>query len=202
MDAFCHQSDDRLELYTLGRLSDSDVEQVEEHLILCESCRERTDEIGNFAHAMKEDLTAHPVAAQREWRQRFEWLQPRFAMGFAMAGALAAVVLTLGIYWMGHNPRMASVASLQLTAMRGEMPTVAMARELDLLLTDATASGGPFRLDVVDANGAGVWTGRPEATSGGVGAKVMTTLKPGSYFARLFSASGQLLHEYGFEVRG
>ena len=193
MDASLHQSDDTLELYALGRLADSEAEQLEEHLLLCESCRNRTDEIGNFAHAMR------AAPAKREQREWFAWLQPRFAM----VGAFAAVVLAVGIYWMRANPPLASVASLQLTAMRGEMQTVGTARELDLVLSDAPAEGEPFRMDLVDANGANVWTGIPEIVNGGlVGTKVKTRLAPGTYFARLFSASGQLLHEYGFQVKG
>ena len=46
-------------------------------------------------------------------------------------------------------------ASLQLTAMRGEMPITIPAREFDLTLADGPREGGPFRVEVVNAMGAG-----------------------------------------------
>ena len=202
MDAAFHESDDRLELYALGRLSDSEVEQIEEHLFLCDSCRDRMDNVGVFAVAIREELGTQPApAATKGFNRDFlnlNWMQPRFAM----AGVLAALVLATGIFWIGGDVRLAPAASLQLQAVRGEMKSVGVARELDLTLTDAPRSGGPFRLEIVDASGGSVWTGNPELKATGLGVTVANRLSPGVYFARLYSASGQLVHEYGFRVQG
>jgi hypothetical protein len=200
VDAAFHESDDSLELYALGRLSDSEVEQIEEHLFLCDSCRDRMDNVGVFALAMREELGTQPAPAATKG---FNWnflnsMQPRFAL----AGALAAVVLALGILWMSGGVRLAPSASLQLQAMRGDMKSVGVARELELTLSDAPRSGGPFRLEIVDASGGSVWTGAPELKAAGLGVRVANRLSPGVYFARLYSASGQLVHEYGFRVQG
>jgi len=194
VDVPLHESDDQLELYALDRLSELEAARVEDHVILCDVCRDRLEEVGTFAFAMRDALLTQPAMADRE---RFGWLRSWFAgPRLAMAGAFAAVLLAVGIYWMGGSSRMASVASLQLTAIRGsEVQAVAAARELDLTVTDAPAEGAPFRLEVVDSGGAGVWTGT------GLEAKVKTRLAPGDYFVRLYSAQGQLLHEYEFRVR-
>jgi hypothetical protein len=190
-----HQSDDRLELYALGRLSGPEVEQIEEHLLLCHSCVDRLDEVGAFALAVREDLKARPAPLPgRSW---FGWMQPRFALPAAFAMAL----LALGVYWTGGGKHLAPVASLQLTAMRGEMPTVEVARETDLTLTDAPAAGAPFRVEVVDASGAGVRSGADVWSGTGLQVKILQRLSPGDYFVRLFGSAGQLLHEYGFHVR-
>jgi hypothetical protein len=187
-----HQPDDRLELYALGRLSDPQVEIVEEHLLICHSCVDRLEEIGVFALAAREDLKAHPEPTGNRGINWKAWLQPRFVFPSVFAMAL----LALGIFWTGGAPgRVLPVASLQLTAMRGEMQTVPAARETDLTLTDAPSAGGPFRVEVVDAGGTQVWSG----TS--LEIKIPKRLPPGDYFVRLTSAKGQLLHEYGFHVQ-
>ena len=182
-----HQSEDRLELYALGRLSGPDVEQIEEHLLMCHSCVDRLEGIGAFATAVREDLETHVDPPRPGW---VAWRLPRFALPAVFATAL----LTLGVFWTGTATRLAPAASLQLTAMRGDMQQVAPARETDLTLTDPPSTGAPFRLEVVDASGAGVWSGV------GLSARIHHRLSPGDYFVRLSSSQGQLLHEYGFHV--
>ena len=154
---------------------------------MCPSCTDRLEEIGAFALAVREDLKAHPDSTQWNWSG---WLQPCFALPAFFAMALLAV----GFFWAGGARRLPPLASLQLAAMRGEMPAVEAARETDLTLTDAPTQGAPFRLEVVDASGAAVWSGA------GTEAKIQKRLSPGDYFVRLFSSQGQLLHEYGFHV--
>jgi hypothetical protein len=197
VDLTYHESEERLELYVLSRLPDSDVQQIEDHLFLCDTCRDRLEDIGSFALTIREELRTQsvPAAASLDW---FSWMRPRFAV----AGAFAAVVLAVGIYWMGTGPKLAPVATLQLTAMRGEIQATGAAREFDLTLTDAPAAGGPFRLEIVDASGTKVWNATPVTSAKGLEAKIATRLAPGIYFARLYGVTGQLLHEYGFRVRG
>lgn len=200
-----HGDDDRLERYVLGRLAENEVVEVEEHLILCEACRDKLEEIGAFAPAMRQEL-------QKPWAEeaRFDWLSGLSRRlsggltgwlsrpGFAMAGAFAAIVLAFGIYWIGRSAGSAPVASLQLMAVRNEaQPTVEPARELDLTFADAPARGAPFQVEVVDASGGKVWSGSAEQNK----VKVTRRLSPGDYFVRLYSASGQLLHEYEFRVK-
>ncbi|HZL55622.1 MAG TPA: hypothetical protein VFC21_00985 [Bryobacteraceae bacterium] len=196
MDAVTfHESDDRLELYALSRLPDSDVAKIEEHLLICDLCRDRLDETGAFAEAMRTAFKSQPArevsAVHRGW---FGWLRPQFAL----AGAFAAVVLAVGIYWTAGAARMMPVASLQFNiANRGsEVKTVKTAKELDLSFGEAA---GVARIDVVDSSGETVWTGAPEPGRP-VEAKVREALSPGGYFARTYTASGQMLHEYGFRV--
>ena len=119
-----------------------------------------------------------------------------------MAGAFAAVLLAVGIYWTTQGTRGATlpVASLQLTAMRGsEIQSVPASRELDLAFHDG---GGAVRADIVDATGAAVWTGPlSQPGSGGTEARIRKTLPPGGYFVRVYSPAGQLLHEYAFRIQ-
>jgi len=184
-----HQTEDQLELYALNRLPEADLPRLEEHLMACGACREKLDEIGNFALAMRE-VTVPKI----EW---FGWLR---RPAFSMALGFAALILVVGILSNGQM-KFAPAVSLQLTAMRGEMPVTVPAREFDLTLADGPREGGPFRVEVVNAMGQAMWTGLAESGPSGVKVMVTQRIAPGDYFVRLYSASGEMLREYGFRIR-
>ncbi len=191
MEHNLHVTDDQLELYALDRLPDSDLPDFEVHLMMCANCRERLDEIGTFALGMREA----PAAPKTDW---FAWLRrPVFSMGFGFV----VLVLAIGIFSNGRTT-FAPSASLQLTATRGEMPFSVPAREYDLTLADGPRDGGPFRVEVVYVTGIAAWSGFAESSPAGVQVKVMHRLGPGDYFVRLYDASGRMLREYGFRIRG
>jgi hypothetical protein len=184
-----HGTDDQLEQYALGRLPDLDLPLLEQHLMTCAACRERLNGIEDFAIGMQDALSAKPVP-QPDW---FAWLRrPALSMGLTFA----ALIVVVGIFSNGA-PKVAQNASLQLTAMRGEMPLAAPAREFDVTLVDGPREGGPFRVEVVNANGARVWSG----LASGRQFKLQQRLGSGDYFVRLYAASGDLLREYGFRIR-
>jgi len=193
VDQLTHGTDEQLEAYVLGRLSDSEEEILEEHFLVCATCRTAVDQQMVFTSGMREALAE--AGPQRDW---LAWLRPVFAPRFAMAGALAAVVVAAGLYFVaGDHTHYASVAALQLTAIRGTTtPSVEPAREMDLTLNSFPTTGGPFKVEVVDANGGNIWTGTTTSPSVAIHEK----FHPGSYFVRLYSSSGDLLHEYGFRV--
>ncbi|MEP6717474.1 MAG: zf-HC2 domain-containing protein [Terriglobia bacterium] len=198
LEASGHETEDRLELYALGRLSHSDTEQVEEHLLWCGLCRETLDSAAAFALAMRDELKHNPAPIPKKSSQWFGWLTtPRIAM----IGAFALILLALSIYVLRPGRPVASLAALQLTAIRGEMQTVRPARQLRLTVTDAPATGAPFRLELVNGGGTPIWSGAPEATPGALRMQVNKPLDPGNYFVRLYASGGELLHEYGFRVQ-
>jgi hypothetical protein len=200
-----HESEDSLELYALHRLPDSEVERVENHLLICEGCRDRLEEVSAFAFSMRQTLRDEPVIeSNTRWFSRwfgrwFGGLRPQLALG----GAFAVMVMAVGIYRISADAHIVPVASLQLTALRGsDVKTVVRARELDLAFTDAPASS---RLDIVDVDNVTVWTGtlRPVAERAEARiaqARITQVLSPGEYFARVYNGAGQPLHEYQFEV--
>ena len=209
MDLNFHGTEDQLEQYALGRLAESDMTVLEEHLLVCAVCLERLDQMQDFSVGMREALIADGVAPGTEntvqrntlsWWSRFglpEWLGKP---GFALALAGAAVVLAVGLSVTG-NTNIAPTASLQLTAMRGAMPYSLPAKEIHLTLIDAPQTGGPFRVEVVDSTGKSQWAGSILATVGGDQLDIRKTLSQGDYFVRLYNPEGALVHEYGFRVR-
>jgi hypothetical protein len=209
IEARNHESDDQLELYALDRLSAADLIRVEDHLIVCEDCRERLEETAAFAFAVRDALKQNPVkvlnsSPASKWFGwlRMESLNIAWKPQFAAAG-FAVVVLATGAYFSatrnaGTMP--APVASLQLTAMRGEIQNIPASQQLDLTLLDSPATGGPFRMEVVNETGKSQWTGIPNAGQTGLSAHISRPFPPGVYFARLYDSSGKLLHEYGFRT--
>jgi hypothetical protein len=188
-----HGTDDQLEQYALDRLPDVDLPRLEEHLMTCATCREKLDEIGDFALGMRE-----AAPRQTEW---FGWMRAWMRRpAFSMALAFAALIIVVAIFSSGRM-KFAPVVSLQLTATRGAMPFAVPGREFDLTLADAPREGGPFRVEVVNAMGLSLWSGLAETSPAGVQVMVMRRLPPGDYLVRLSSATGTMLHEYGFRVR-
>ncbi len=200
MDALSHESDDRLELYALGRLSDSELPEIEEHLLVCDSCRDRLDETEMYVVAMQRELALAAVPAKSAWSlsawSGSSWFRPQFAWGGAMALVAVGVILV----WNG-NSRLSPVASLELTAMRGsDLRSAPPSRELDLTLGDATAGAGSPLVEVVDDGGGAVWQGAAETNGGKARVKLIRVLSPGVYYVRLYDSPGHLVHEYSFRV--
>ena len=52
-----HLSDEVLERYSMGALSEPQSAPLEEHLLLCELCRTRLEELDQFTRLMKAALT-------------------------------------------------------------------------------------------------------------------------------------------------
>jgi hypothetical protein len=205
VDISLHLSDDQLELYALDRMGEIDEDRVESHLILCDPCRHRLDEIGVFAYAMRNVLRAHPphrdeVRAAFPWNlfSSRAWHLPAFALGCVVALLVAMLVFRA----TGPRRDLAPLATLTLTASRGSGKTANSvakpARRYDLVLADASRT--PAVVKVFDAGGTEVWKGPTGESPAGPVAKVTANLPKGLYIARLESPSGETLHEYAFEV--
>src|SRR4051794_14366128 len=138
MERSLHESDDQLELYALDRLPDAAVERIEEHLIICTTCRERLEHAGSFALGMQQALR-HPLPL--ETQQRTGWFAG-WRFRWALSGALACAMLLGVLVYRNRSPiALPAIATLSLSAMRGANATAPAAKELDLTL--AGAPSGP-----------------------------------------------------------
>jgi hypothetical protein len=207
-----HQTDDHLELYALGRLTDPVLADLEEHLLICGSCRDRLDETDAYVRAMRSAIADEPPSSSGH-----NWLKGLFSLRISRlfapvyAGGFALLLLAAGFYFHSQN-RALGVAAIELTAMRGDTQSVRAALETDITLSDTPAGSGSS--EIVDAGGAMVWqevwqeAGQevwPKAAGGDFAGgsrklRVRKQLAPGAYFVRLFDSQGKLLHEYGFRV--
>jgi anti-sigma factor RsiW len=60
-----HIDDDRLELYALNRLPEPEAAPVEEHLLVCEECRERLAGWDVYVVAMRGAMAREDTATSR-----------------------------------------------------------------------------------------------------------------------------------------
>lgn len=209
----CHLDPEDLERYSLHQASEDEMARFEEHLLLCEPCREelRTSEV--FATSMR--------AAAADWRQetrtaRSFWSVPRLIVprsivpGLIAPGlivprlipvfaALAVVVLGIVVVprFIGSSQPPLAVS---LTATRGAgMDTVVPAGRSLALTPDLTGlpAGPGYRLEIVDEHGAATWRGGYTASQG---AAIVSAQRDGARFVRIYSSSGVLLREYGLMV--
>jgi hypothetical protein len=198
-----HGTDAQLEQYVLGRMASAEVELLEEHLMVCAACQEKLDGVADFTIGMREALETSPLPVVITSRKAnwfaWDWVKLIRRPAFSMAVGFAAMVLVVGIFSNGRT-KFAPRASLQLTAMRGEMPLTVPARQFDLTLSDGPHEGGPFRIEVVNETGVSMWRGLAQSSPAGVHVNVEQKLSSGDYFVRIYSADGKVLREYGFRV--
>ena len=48
-----HLAEDTLEMYSMGRLSETEIDNVEDHLLICPVCQDRLTETDQFVHAIR-----------------------------------------------------------------------------------------------------------------------------------------------------
>jgi hypothetical protein len=199
-----HGTDDQLELYALGKLPEAELPVLEEHLLACPACCEKLNGFEQFSLGIRDALVADslnaPAAASRAERFVSGVISTLRRPAFSMALGFAALIVVVALFSQGQT-KFAPSASLQLTAMRGEMPYTVPARQFDLTLADGPRDGGPFRVDVVNAIGASMWQGLAESGPAGVRVQLKQRLAQGDYFVRLYGPSGGVVREYGFRVR-
>ncbi|HWE50295.1 MAG TPA: hypothetical protein VG273_10920, partial [Bryobacteraceae bacterium] len=114
MELNIHGTDDELENYALGRLPEPDSSDLEDHLMLCESCRTRLDYIENFALGMRRALHEAPAPPEFSWKEFCLGLfkKPTFALAFCAVALLALLAV-----YAGRSQKTLPVASLQLIAL-------------------------------------------------------------------------------------
>ena len=62
--AGAHLDEDSLEKYLLGSLDQHDAKQIEEHLLVCQMCREKASALKDYIQAMRKALGTGPPKAK------------------------------------------------------------------------------------------------------------------------------------------
>ena len=176
----------------MGSLPEPEEALIEEHLLLCEECRASLKEIDAYVTAMKD--AGRRSRAQESHERKTRHL---FSPLLGAAAALVAILAAGGIWRAQHNPEMPAVL-VHLEAFRGSSEAHAPAGQPLKLAPNLVGlpSAANLRIEVVDSDGNPVWKG----TANAQGTAEAPGLRAGSYFVRLFAASGELLREYGLEI--
>lgn len=209
-----HLTEDAIEQYSMAKLEGAELEELEEHLLLCAECQDRVAEADQFIQAFRaasarmaeESAQKAEVefAAEDRWgrlRAAFAGWRPVYAMG----GALAAALLVAWFAPRGvHAPAVESAIELQ--AVRGSGAAVVTAPAgsrlnltLDLM---GLPEGDPLRVAITEEAGADQWTAtlkRPEGEK--LNLKPEKRLEPGLYWVRIYAPDNTLLREYGLELK-
>lgn len=204
---FEHPAEDVLERYLLRQTAEEELETVESHILGCDSCVTRLEnlelEIVAMRRALQElearqESVAVAPAIESRWKR---WLG---VPALSFAGAAAAVAL--GIAFLPQLWQQPPAADFSLSAYRGmETIVVPENRPLHLTLNANDLPEGPAGITVVDSNGVPVWQGTGQITKHRISVTVPRIAQPGTHFVRLYSrnegAPPELLREFLIDVR-
>ena len=203
-----HPTEDELERYILDRSRDEELEGLETHILACESCVTRLEDLEFEISVTKlalqdfrrEQLARAALPRENSWKTWFT--VPKLSLTGAVAAAALALIVAPA--FLAHRP---PVAQVSLSAFRGEeVFTVPAGHRLDMHLNTTDLAEGPVLVAVVDARGIEVWKG--SATIHNEQAKVMIPpfTERGAHYLRLYAATqaspdSDLLREFAFQVR-
>lgn len=198
-----HPSDNDIELYALGRLSDEVAAPIEEHLLVCDSCRDRVKQADEFVTticaALRDDEAAETKRSSS--MARFFSVPVPIWVGALAAVALIAVVVP-------QRQKTMEPFAVQLESYRGAgIPFSATAPAGQPLLLHVDVKGLPerpaYQVEIADAKGAVIWNSPVQAKGEAINVTVDRSLRAGQYWARIYQndASRDLLREFALELR-
>jgi hypothetical protein len=197
-----HPTPDELENCLLDRSSEKERQIVEEHLLVCDACRDALQDIHatilarNWALA---DLERDQSAPSRKW--------VRFVIpARAYAGCAAALIALLSWTYMARTGSPVPESQVSLTAMRsgGASPSafaVAGSRVTLNLDTTSLPSTGRYLIEVVDLGGTRVWDGEVAARTPALTVRLAKPISAGRYWVRLNATTGAALREFELRVQ-
>ncbi|MGI8960471.1 MAG: hypothetical protein ACR2IV_12045 [Bryobacteraceae bacterium] len=203
-----HPTEDELERFILNRSTDEELEGLETHILACESCVTRLEELECEISATKlalrqmqrERLAKAPLPQASSWKTWFA--VPRLPLAGAVAAAAVALIVVPAFL-----PRQAPVAEVSLSAYRGEETSVVpVGHRLDIHLNTGDLVEGPVQVAIVDIGGIEVWKGSAAIHQEQAEVVVPPIKERGAHLLRLYapaqaSTSSDLLREFAFEVK-
>jgi len=199
-----HADEDILERYSMGQLRGPENDAFEEHLLICEQCRDAVASMDSYVGAMRTaagELRRAPQAAKAPWIERlFHVPKPAWAFAFAAAAILMVVGIGYPTLW-----RTASPAVVVLEANRGAGETNSIAapagKPLELVLDlNGVAALPSYRVEIVDAGGRALFQPSAAPQGGKLQVTVGRGFPEGAYFVRVYGPDQSLLREYALRV--
>ena len=193
-----HLSEETIDLHACGRLSGEALDSADDHLLICEPCRQRQAE----ADAFFRTLMASPVARQvrSDVEKKIAARARRFSAGWWLVPAFAM----LGFVVFQNQPGSAPTPPVEVTllALRSGPGTLTAPAgrplRLRLDLTGLSAETG-LRAEVVTITGQRLFMGDARL-DGGHAVIAAPALGQGVHWVRLYRG-GTLLREYTLNVR-
>jgi hypothetical protein len=204
-----HPSEEELERFVLHQCHEQELEEVETHILACESCVTRLEDLEVEISAMKlglQKMLAEQQIKRSADEQRSSWKAWVTVPKLSFAGALAAVVLgVIALPALLH--RDTDAAQVSLTAYRAnETSVVPAARRLLVHLNARDLADGIVSAALVDLSGVEVWKGRTTVHNEQAELEMPPITEKGIHYLRLYSpvrpgSEPQLLREFSFQVK-
>lgn len=201
-----HPTEETLERFLLHQMQGEELETMETHILACDSCVTRLEELELQIAATKialAELHNQTVADNyaKEKRSRWSWFTSH---GWSLAGATAALALAVSIV-----PQLAHLApyEAEVAAYRGsETIAVPAGRSLLLHLNAKDLPSENVRVEMVNSDGNRIWDGSNVINQEKVDAKLPEIKDKGNYLLRLYASSqngaaGELLREFSLSVK-
>ena len=203
-----HPNDEALERFLLHHANEEELEVVETHILACESCVTRLEDleflIATTKLALQEvrnEQLAKQIAKQQQTSSWKSWFTvPRLSW----AGGLAVFALGVALVPQLTQQHPADVA---LSAYRGlDVSTVPEGRPLHVSLNANDLGSGPVTVELVDGQGLRLWQGSTDIQNNKVDISIPQIRQIGTHFIRLYSpkpgnGEGELLREFAFQVK-
>ena len=192
-----HAADEVLERYSMGRLVGPELAEVEEHLLVCESCQDRLAQEDRFVQGMRDAGAAlgRSRATIRRRSPKLAWALGLAAVGLAVVG---------GIEWRSLRGSTDPPAVVLLRTTRGienSRQAASAGKPLTLVLDLTGLQQFPaYSVEIVDTGGRAAVQSTVASGSGQLQATLARGLPAGTYFVRLYSPAGELLREYALVV--
>jgi hypothetical protein len=190
-----HLTNDELESWIQGRESPS----VEEHVLVCPTCQNAIQ-----ATVLARKWAIEQVAAEeREPAPRRVWFHMPARV---YAGCAAAVLAVLSWTYVAGTTGPIRESQVALVATRSGNPQTsayALAGTKIRLELDTTSLPvrGPYQVEVVDLNGARVWSGTAAPRTPSVALRINKPMQAGRYWVRLNDPDGAALREFELRVQ-
>jgi hypothetical protein len=206
---FDHPTEEALERFLLHQSREEELEVLETHILACESCVIRLEDLEVRIAATK--LAPNEILAQKSVKatakERTSWSRSWFTVrNFSLAGTLAA--LALGIVIIPQKiRRTAPVSEVTLSAYRGmETSIVPEGHRLHVRLKATDLAEGPVTASIVDSRGAEIWSATALIRHDQVEITVPPITEAGPHFLRLYAPNQgnpqrDLLREFVFQVK-
>ena len=211
-----HPREEVLEEYSFGRVHEPLLTVIENHLLICDLCRQNLEELEAYAALVRSVASKweRPPKKESTTARMFAFTGgPKVAL--SLVAAMAAVLASAAVFeW--RAPASAGSSTVQLVAMRGgnidsktAEPTTAdglaiapARRPVVLEMDGAHLPPSPeYRIKIVDHSGVEVWSGAAEANGSHLSARLTEASRPGIYWVRLYTSGGELLREFGMRVQ-
>lgn len=218
-----HPNEEALERFLLHRAEDQELEVVETHILACESCVTRLENLELQLTDLKTALTKSEEERIQKGLQRDP--QP-FWKGWLTVSSLswvgaACVALAMGLTFVPHSHRVSpndaqaaradlstcdTSTATSLATCRGTETSVLPAhRALNLRLDATDLAQGPIGVQLVNSAGGEVWQGKTVVKNDSAQVSLPQIARAGPYFLRFYNPSDGpehgLLREFRFEVK-